>query len=390
MPQTNTYPIRRPLEPIFNDPKLLGAQASTGSGGGPPAPTNPTVTINQGASQADPSPGPNFTFDIVFSQAVVGFTSADITLSGTAGATTVSVSPGYGTTYTATVSGMTAAGTVTATISAGVCVGLLTGLPNLASTSTDNTITFGPNTAMQTAIAALTPVGYWILDESSGTTAFDSSGNGRHGTYAGSGYALQGIVGAGAVPYSKFGVGGVTGRVVVPDNAAFSNATLGLGMTFFGIVKPNSVTSTTTVDPLFDKGLTASTQREYNQSLNGSGADGRLNGGKSALNGSTIQVANAAGIITTAWQAVAIVMPNSSGLRNLLYRNDNTDRSTSYSGSATGSWADGSADLYIGQYQYDATQFMKGGMAHMAIFAATLNATQIQTLMTAAQASGWF
>lgn len=44
-------------------------------------------------------------------------------------------------------------------------------------------------------VLADSPIGYWRLDETSGTTAYDSSGNGRNGTYSGTDYAL-GAIGA--------------------------------------------------------------------------------------------------------------------------------------------------------------------------------------------------
>ena len=47
----------------------------------------PTVTINQAAGQADPTGASPINFTVVFSEAVTGFASADVTLSGTAGGT---------------------------------------------------------------------------------------------------------------------------------------------------------------------------------------------------------------------------------------------------------------------------------------------------------------
>ena len=50
------------------------------------------MTINQGSTQADPTHGGPIVFDIVFSEPVSGFSTGDVTLSGTAGATTAIVS----------------------------------------------------------------------------------------------------------------------------------------------------------------------------------------------------------------------------------------------------------------------------------------------------------
>ena len=81
--------------------------------------TPPTVTINQAAGQSDPTSASPINFTAVFSEAVTGFTAADVTISGTAGGTkTVTISGGPST-YTVAVSGMTTDGTVIATIAAG-------------------------------------------------------------------------------------------------------------------------------------------------------------------------------------------------------------------------------------------------------------------------------
>ena len=77
---------------------------------------------------------------MVFSESVTDFATGDVTLSGTAGATTATVT-GSGTTYNVAVSGMTANGTVIASLLAGVAHDAANN-PSLASTSTDNTVTF--------------------------------------------------------------------------------------------------------------------------------------------------------------------------------------------------------------------------------------------------------
>jgi hypothetical protein len=102
--------------------------------------TAPTVTINQAGGQADPAAASPINFAVVFSEAVTGFTGSDVALSGTAGASTAVVT-GSGATYNVAVSGMLGNGTVTATIPANRAADA-TGNANLASTSTDNTVTF--------------------------------------------------------------------------------------------------------------------------------------------------------------------------------------------------------------------------------------------------------
>jgi hypothetical protein len=99
----------------------------------------PTVTVDQASGQADPTTGSTINFTAVFNEAPSGFTSSDIVLGGTAGATTAVVS-GSGTTFNVAVTGMTTNGTVTATIGAGAVTDAL-GNVGSASTSTDNSVT---------------------------------------------------------------------------------------------------------------------------------------------------------------------------------------------------------------------------------------------------------
>ncbi|HEX2682624.1 MAG TPA: M36 family metallopeptidase, partial [Ferruginibacter sp.] len=55
---------------------------------------NPTVTINQAAAQPDPTSTSPINFTAVFNQPVIGFATGDVTLSGTAGATSAVVTGG--------------------------------------------------------------------------------------------------------------------------------------------------------------------------------------------------------------------------------------------------------------------------------------------------------
>jgi hypothetical protein len=104
--------------------------------------TAPAVTINQAAGQADPTTASSIHFTVVFNETVTGFATGDVTLSGTAGATTATVTeiaPMNGTTYDVTVTGMNTNGTVIATVGANKAVDAA-GNNNTASTSTDNTV----------------------------------------------------------------------------------------------------------------------------------------------------------------------------------------------------------------------------------------------------------
>jgi len=177
--------------------------------------TAPTVTIDQGAAQADPTNVSPIIFDVVFSKPVTGFTNADVTLGGTAGATTVVVT-GSGTTYTVSVSGMTVDGTVTATIAAGVAVDTV-GNPNTASASTDNTVLYGltsPSVTINQAVGQadptnISPINFVVvfskpvtgftnadvsLSGTAGATTVAVTGSGANYNVAVSGMTLPGTV----------------------------------------------------------------------------------------------------------------------------------------------------------------------------------------------------
>jgi hypothetical protein len=79
--------------------------------------TPPSVTIELAAGQSNPTNRAPVNFAVVFSEPVSDFTSSDVTLAGTAGATTAVVT-GEGTTYNVEVSGMTHRGTVVVQIAA--------------------------------------------------------------------------------------------------------------------------------------------------------------------------------------------------------------------------------------------------------------------------------
>ncbi len=115
--------------------------------------TQPTVTINQAAGQADPVSASPILFTVVFSEPVSDFTGSDVTVTGTAGGTKTVTVTGSGTTYTASVGGMTSSGTVIASLAAGVAHDAA-GNGNTASTSTDHTVTYdvtGPTVTVNQA-----------------------------------------------------------------------------------------------------------------------------------------------------------------------------------------------------------------------------------------------
>jgi hypothetical protein len=99
-------------------------------------PAAPTVTVSPAAGQPLVTTAGTVDFTAVFSEPESEFSGASLSLGGTAGATTVVVTPpaGPATTYDITVSGMTQTGTVTVTIPQGAVFGA-NGQPNAAATS---------------------------------------------------------------------------------------------------------------------------------------------------------------------------------------------------------------------------------------------------------------
>ncbi|MCH5376516.1 MAG: hypothetical protein JJ992_21315, partial [Planctomycetes bacterium] len=105
------------------------------------------VTIDQAAGQSDPATSGSPLFTVVFDRSVSDFTAADIVLGGDAADAEVQqVQPvgNDGTTYNVLVEGMSSHGTVVVSVPAGA-VHDAAGLPNAASVSTENAVTYeGP------------------------------------------------------------------------------------------------------------------------------------------------------------------------------------------------------------------------------------------------------
>jgi VCBS repeat-containing protein len=108
--------------------------------------TSPSVSINQALTQSDPTSMLPITYDVLFSEAVTGFDNTDVSLAGSTAnisAATVNVL-GSGTTYTVSVNGVTNVGTVVVSIIPGASVDSANNA-SLASTSTDNSVTYDPS-----------------------------------------------------------------------------------------------------------------------------------------------------------------------------------------------------------------------------------------------------
>ena len=186
-----------------------------------------TVTINQAAAQADPTNAISINYTVVFSEAVTDFDdAADVTLTGTAGATT-SIITGGPTTYNVAVSGMTGSGTVIAAVPATVALSA-GGAANAASTSTDATVTRDVTAPALASAITISDTALKIGDTATVTFTFTE--------------AVTGFTAA---------------DVTVPNGTLSTPSSSNGGITWTAILTPNaSVTATTNQLALDNTGFT--------------------------------------------------------------------------------------------------------------------------------------
>ncbi|MCX6854658.1 MAG: Ig-like domain-containing protein [Verrucomicrobia bacterium] len=176
-----------------------------------------SVTINQAVAQADPSgAGSDINFTAVFSEAVTGFSdAADVTLTGTAGATTTVITGGP-TTYNIAVSGMTGSGTVIASIPATVALSAGSAA-NAASTSTDNTVTYDNIAPALAQVISISDTAMKIGDTATVTFTF---------TEAVTGFTEADVtVENGALSTPSSSDGGITWTATLTPNTAVTDTT---------------------------------------------------------------------------------------------------------------------------------------------------------------------
>ncbi|MDH5720750.1 MAG: T9SS type A sorting domain-containing protein [Spirochaetia bacterium] len=129
--------------------------------------TSPSVTVNQAATQTDPTLALPAAFDVVFSEPIdaASFTSADITQTGTAVITawTISNPSSDKMNFIVTANTGSPAGTIIISLAAGT-VSDLAGNLNLASTSTDNEVSYGTGASI-VSVTSLPVSGTFHLDD---------------------------------------------------------------------------------------------------------------------------------------------------------------------------------------------------------------------------------
>lgn len=227
------------------------------------------------------------------------------------------------------------------------------------------------------AILALSPLGYWKLNDTSGTTAVDSSGNGRNGTYSGS-FSLASKSGSDGGLYTDF----TGGHVEIANDFVWS-ANNSNGLTWFAIAFPDTVSASRMF--IISKGGSGSAKYEWQLNLATTGVSVAYFTGA----GATISTASTTtGLITQSqWNVIAANGPTPSVSCDFdIFINSTTDVAGSPSSTGSGYSADTSPVRIAARADNAATVF-DGGLAHVAVFATEIN---IATLFAAADADGWF
>ena len=227
---------------------------------------------------------------------------------------------------------------------------------------------------LSAAITALSPVGYWKLNEKGGSVASDYSGNNRPGAYVG-GYELN--ADNGYVDLNG-------GYVEIPDADDFSIPT-GNGVTVFALLSPREAQSTSRRF-IISKGVGPA---DYEWHFEIFGDTRQI--GADALSGQGVVTGrwSADHVVTTGWQAVCAAIPNGPRDADVpLYRNSGNKLSSMMTGTTAVFYPyNGPATVRIGGRQ-DYGSGVDASFAHVAIFPGVLTGTQVGALMAAARADG--
>lgn len=287
-----------------------------------------TATVDQAASQSDPTNGSPVRFSVVFNKPVTDFTASDLSLGGTAGGTRTATVTGSGQAYEVAVSGMTGTGTVTASLAAGVATDAA-GNTNAASTSTDNSVLFDAdapnvasilrNTSATTNAASVS----WTVTFSESVTGVDAA-DFALATSGVTGAGITGVTGSGTTWTVTAGTGtgnGTVGLNLVDNDSVVDGSGNKLGGTGAG---NGSVTG-----PVYTIDKTAPTAVDI-QLTNGGGTAGRIDSGDVITY--TFSEEMAPGSLLGGWNgtevAVTVLFDKGSGANN--------DKIKSVSGSSGG------------------------------------------------------
>lgn len=236
--------------------------------------------------------------------------------------------------------------------------------------------------ALPAAILALDPIAYWKLDETTGTTATDSSGNGHHGTYTGT-YSLASVEGPDGVSYVDLAGGYIT----VPDDDVFSMDTAS-GLTLFACILPDD--TDTGREFIISKGGVSS-RYEWEMTIN------NLSGGQiwmivyrnsdaNALSSKYVDSAITAGEWNIATTRIGSPVYNAD---SDIFVNTALELTAGAGSTQSGTYGNITAPVVIGNRNDNpasGAQSFRGTIAHVAVFAGEIDPL---TLYQAAVVDGW-
>lgn len=233
----------------------------------------------------------------------------------------------------------------------------------------------GSPATLAAAMVLYGAAGYWKLNETTGTTITDYSGNSRHGTLSGTpttDYVLAGQ--NGYLNLLSPGAGAASAAVVdIPNAAAFSIPSSG-AITVFAC---DRVATANTARVLVRKGITTG-NREWQFNVPNSAVRGMVTvpSGTYVAQSSTGNV-HATGV----WHGVATVLPAPGGADVPIVYVDSGTPQTVTTDLQPGARANSAEGIRIGASWV-------GAVGHVAVFPHALSAAHIQKLMDLARAEG--
>jgi hypothetical protein len=237
-------------------------------------------------------------------------------------------------------------------------------------------------------LTTLAPVAYWKLNETSGSTAVDWSGNTHHGTYN-AGVHLSEIPGNCLTEkYMNAPAAGSTPSIVVPDFSAVSapnDFTVVAGVKF--------LTAFTTGSALAGMGTAIKPNEWYIQSVSQDLSIVELNTAVGVYRETGRPTGGGSPILMGGWHLLVVRFENGQAIEFSLDGTDPYTSGVSTSGPTGTRQGNTSSDLWIGFT--DGT--MSGGadatharsLSNVAIYDYILDATDVGNLWTVFQSDGW-
>jgi len=249
----------------------------------------------------------------------------------------------------------------------------------------------GAGVSLPDAITALSPAGYWKLDETSGSTATDSSSNARDGTYTQ--IDLATYLGGDSVDYAGMGSPNNPMYVTISDNDDWS---IGAGMTVFVLCYP---------DDFGGDGGSASIMLARLDNISGNQFEWAISAAIDAGSTSYLDVlkcnagftsyriaqSSTKALTSGEWNAVVVRFTSDSvTAADDFWVNSSTELGQGTpTVVGTGTAAGTTARLSLGNRRDATNQRWDGGLAHVAIFNYELSDSEIGDLLIAAANEGW-